>query len=294
VELEAGITEPSATSIFVEPRPVTGGSGSPKNKEPWIFLWSGLGTAAWNMAVDEWLLATAQGRPPVLRLYGWQRPTLSLGRHESWQEVANLSRLEAAGVSLVRRPTGGRAVLHDREITYSVSAGLDGEALWRDRLQVSLARISSALVRGLRRLGVLATFAPTSGAGQKSPGHSLCFQSTTRFELTVEGVKAVGSAQYRTERGFLQHGSIPTRPTLSALWRLGPRTGPCPVDPELPLGLNHCARTPIEDLAKALAEGVEEEFGIRGGWVGQDWVNEAAVSELVRARYESSEWTFRR
>lgn len=244
--------------------------------------------------MDEWLLSTAHLRPPVLRLYGWLKPTVSLGRHEPWREVVDLKRLDVGGASLVRRPTGGRAVLHDREITYSVTAGLEGSASWSSRLDVTLARISGALCRGLERLGVPATFAPLAREMKRNSGHSLCFESTTRYELSSEGKKAVGSAQYRSERGFLQHGSIPMGPTLSALWSLGPRTQPPPPDPGLPAGLLACARFPLRELAGTLARGFEEEFQFRGLWAESDFVDEVAVAGLTARKYGAAEWTFRR
>jgi lipoate-protein ligase A len=269
-------------------------SASPQYKDSWYFLWSGLNEAAWNMAADDWLLATARSRPPVVRFYGWLHPTVSLGRHEPWREVVDLDRLAAGGVSLVRRPTGGRAVLHHREITYSVTAGRDGREVWRDRLEATMARISGALARGFERLGVSADYTSRGGRVARPQGHRLCFESATRYELSSEGVKAVGSAQLRTEAGFLQHGSIPLAPTLPLLWSLGPGAKPCPPDPGLPAGLAGLASRPLEELSAALAQGFEDEFGVSGNWLGREFVDEAAVEELVASRYGSAGWTFRR
>ena len=246
------------------------------------------------MALDEWLLATAPARPPVLRLYGWRSPTVSLGRHEPWREVVDPAKLEAAGVALVRRPTGGRAVLHHDEMTYSVTADLNDAGPWREGLNVTLARISGALSRGLRALGVNALFAPANRASQRATGHRLCFESTTRFELKSEGMKAVGSAQYRTEKGFLQHGSIPLRPTLMELWSLGPGKAPCPQDPGLPESLRRCSGIPPADMARSLAGGFEEEFEMTGQWVGSQFVDLAFVDNLAESKYASAAWTFRR
>jgi len=246
------------------------------------------------MAVDEWLLSTAHLRPPVLRLYGWVRPTVSLGRHEPWRDVVDLRKLELSGVDLVRRPTGGRAVLHDREITYSVTAPTGDGATWSARLDTALSSISKALVRGLQGVGVPAEFAPVAKHSVPRASGRLCFESTTRYELRSGGVKAVGSAQYRTETGFLQHGSIPSRATLAALWRLGPGTSPCPVDPELPREVAGLADRPAEEVAAALARGFEEEFGMCGVWRGLEVVDRPAAEQLVTAKYASAEWTLRR
>lgn len=250
------------------------------------------------MAVDEWLFATAEERPPVLRLYGWHSPAVSLGRHERHAQVVDLERLAAAGVELVRRPTGGRAVLHDREITYSVTrAVLPGD--WSARLDTSLARISNALVRGLNHLGVPARYErhkreQAQAAEAAGATGSLCFQSITRYELSAFGVKAVGSAQLRSERAFLQHGSIPLAPTLGPLWDLGPRRTPRPADRgfgPLPAGL---ADRPHAELCRQLARGFEEEFGVSSEWRGEEVLDPGAIGALVEAKYATSEWTLGR
>lgn len=257
-------------------------------------MYSGVGDAAWNMAVDEWLLVTAHRRPPVLRLYGWEHSTVSLGRNEKWQDVVNLDRLKEFGVSLVRRPTGGRAVLHDREITYSVTSPAGEPGVWSSRLDSALALISKALVRGLGRLGVPAEFSRRCSPGEATPAGALCFESTTRYELSVGGVKAVGSAQCRTEDALLQHGSIPMRSTLQELWSLGPQTRPRPEDPGFPEGLLALAGRPLEELSTTLAPGFAEETGWTGSWKGKEILNEPEILALAEAKYASSNWTFRR
>ena len=290
--MESGIAGPSETSEFR-----TRGAPPRLAKIPvgeWWFMYSGEGDAAWNMAVDEWLLSTAHRRPPVLRLYGWARPTVSLGRHEKWRDVVSLNRLDEFGVSLVRRPTGGRAVLHDREITYSVTAPVGATGEWSSRLDSALALISRSLVRGLARLGVPAEFSRRGSSGPATPGGALCFESTTRYELSVAGVKAVGSAQCRTEDAFLQHGSIPVKSTLSELWKLGPGKRPCPADAGHPEGLLALAGRPLEELSTNLAPGFEEETGWTGVWKGKEILNEPEVLALAEAKFAASEWTLRR
>jgi lipoate-protein ligase A len=257
-------------------------------------MYTGPGDADWNMAVDEWLFDTAGARPPVLRLYGWTRPTVSLGRHEPWRKVVDLDRLKEARVDLVRRPTGGRAVLHAFEITYSVTAPVGEAGSWSHRLEGALALISRALVRGLGRLGVPAVFAPRGARpAPGTPTAGLCFETATRYELSVGGAKAVGSAQCRTEKAFLQHGSIPFRPTLGDLWSLGPRSSLRPQEPELPAALLALAHRPLEELSTALAAGFEEELGVAGAWCGKEILNEAAVEALARSKYADDLWTRR-
>lgn len=161
-------------------------------------------SGAENMARDTALLARAAGTgETVFCVYTWQRPTLSFGRNQSALGRYDLGRIREAGLDVVRRPTGGRAILHDREITYSVTAPLEGAPPLRE----TYARINRILVDGLSRLGVSAGVA---AAGVLAPGPSdrPCFETPTEGELVAGGRKLVGSAQWRDEQGVLQHGSI--------------------------------------------------------------------------------------
>jgi lipoate-protein ligase A len=160
-----------------------------------------------NMAVDEALAYCAgEGRsPPTLRLYGFAPPTLSLGRFQRARELVDSVRLEAAGVTLVRRPTGGQAVLHDRELTYAVALG-------RQHLEPFTKRdiyqfIAGLLLAGLEALGIRAQ---SSHAALGSPHNPDCFRSTGQYEIADDRQrKLIGSAQVLTRRFSLQHGAIP-------------------------------------------------------------------------------------
>jgi len=160
-----------------------------------------------NMAVDE-ALASCAGEglsPPTLRLYGFAPPTLSLGRFQRARELVDTGRLEEAGVTLVRRPTGGQAVLHDRELTYAVALG-------RGHLEPFTKReiyqfIAGLLLAGLEALGIRAN---SSRAAQGSPHDPDCFRATGQYEIADERHrKLVGSAQVLTRAYSLQHGAIP-------------------------------------------------------------------------------------
>jgi len=170
----------------------------------WRLILDGPLSGAYNMALDEALASTASREEvATLRFYQWQRPTLSLGRHEPAEELP-LAECEAAGLDLVRRPTGGRAVLHHRELTYSFTAPaslLGGSKRVREAYSV----ITEALARGLGLLGLAAS------AGDDSPrlaGH-MCFGLKAGCDLEVGGRKVVGSALRRYEGSVLQHGAIP-------------------------------------------------------------------------------------
>ena len=153
------------------------------------------------MAVDHALLDRAASfDEAVLRIYTWARPTLSLGMHERARFRPETA--FSAGVDVVRRPTGGRALLHHREITYSVTAPARGSSL-----SESYRAINAILLAALARLGVIATEAARNGRPLRPDG-AACFAEPNAGELVVNGRKLVGSAQRRDEHAFLQHGSI--------------------------------------------------------------------------------------
>jgi len=256
---------------------------------PWWVLWTGFADGAWNMAVDEWLMSTAAERPPTLRLYGWRLPTVSLGRNERWRRAVDPLRLARLRVRLVRRPTGGRAVLHHRELTYSVTAPAGRYPDLGLRLEDTLDRIARALVLGLSQLGVAASVRRRSEPFGRQEG--ACFASTTRFELVSEGAKRVGSAQYRTPEAFLQHGSIPAYPTLRDLDRLAARCGDVSegeFEPE------PWAVMSPDRVGRNLALGFAQGFGARVQWKGLEILDARGVANLQRRRYAHAEWTFRR
>jgi lipoyl(octanoyl) transferase len=169
----------------------------------WRFLDSGAADGATNMAVDAALLDHARGTgEATLRVYAWSRPTVSFGRHERARPGFAPDRLAAEGIDAVRRPTGGRALLHHREVTYSVTAPAGAMSLAE-----SYRAINALLLAALRRLGVPAEEAPRSGRPLRPDG-AACFAEPAPGELTVAGAKLVGSAQLREEGALLQHGSI--------------------------------------------------------------------------------------
>lgn len=179
----------------------------------WRFLDSGAADGAVNMATDAALMAHARRTGlATFRVYSWDRPTLSLGRHERARDRFDAARIAAQGVGVVRRPTGGRALLHHREVTYSVTApvGAPGFAPgFAPSLRESYAAINSVLLDALARLGVSATIAGSARRLRPlRPEGAACFAEPSAGELTVGGAKLVGSAQLREEGALLQHGSI--------------------------------------------------------------------------------------
>ena len=178
---------------------------------PWRLLLDGPASGAWNMGVDEVLLLSAGERGwASLRFYRWRRPCLSLGYAQAC-EAALRTACARVGLEVVRRATGGRAVLHGGDLTYTLAA--PPEAL-PDGLRATCELVAGALVAGLRALGV---DAERSDARRAHSEAFDCFQVPGLDELCAGGRKLVGSAQRRTRRGVLQHGSIRLRPDPAAL-----------------------------------------------------------------------------
>jgi lipoate-protein ligase A len=165
------------------------------------------------MARDSALQArAAETQETVFSVYSWTRPTLSFGRNQPAIGLYDIQRIKAAGLDVVRRPTGGRAILHDREVTYSVTAPIDAAEPLRD----AYARINRILLDGLARLGVMAGIAAPS---ERAPAPSIrpCFETPGEGELVADGGKLVGSAQWRDGGALLQHGSILVEDDQSSL-----------------------------------------------------------------------------
>jgi len=158
-----------------------------------------------NMAIDAALLAEAHrsGRA-FLRLYRWDPPCVSFGRNEPAARRYDRAAIERLGLDVVRRPTGGRAVWHQHEVTYAVAAPVGALGSLRE----SYHRIHEWLADGLRALGVEATLAPNGPTVPLSDGPGACFARPAGGEIVVGGRKLVGSAQVRQRTALLQHGSI--------------------------------------------------------------------------------------
>ena len=172
------------------------------------------------MAVDEAILeAIGRGKvPPTLRLYAWDPPCLSLGFAQPVKDV-DKARLAQYGWDLVRRPTGGRAILHTDELTYSVIASAE-DPLMAGGVLESYFRISRALLNALVRLGLPARADKEYDLPEDTlKGGAVCFEVPSNYEITVSGKKLVGSAQARRKEGVLQHGSLPLYGDLTRITR---------------------------------------------------------------------------
>lgn len=182
-------------------------------KEVWRFIDSGNCSPAFNMALDEALLEWhSEGKiPPTIRFYGWNPPTLSIGYFQKVEKEIDMEAVKKYGLGFVRCPTGGRGVLHDQELTYSVIVSESHPAM-PQTVTEAYRVISQGILEGFRFLGLDAYFAvpktEEEKADLKNPRSAVCFDAPSWYELVVEGRKVAGSAQTRQKGVILQHGSI--------------------------------------------------------------------------------------
>ncbi|MDO9026981.1 MAG: lipoate--protein ligase family protein [bacterium] len=174
----------------------------------WRFINTGRADGAYNMALDLALAESVRNKSsgPVLRFYDWEQPTISLGYNQDAEQL-DLEACRQAGVKVVRRPTGGRAVFHFNEFTYSVIALQDDPILGGPVLD-TYRIIAQALVAGLSRLGIESELQRSQSAGASVKDSPLCFAAAGRYEITVSGKKILGSAQRRIQGVILQQGSL--------------------------------------------------------------------------------------
>ena len=300
----------------------------------WRLLNTGHTDGATNMALDEAILwAVAEGKsPPTLRFYGWQPPCLSIGYSQSMEGEVDVDRCREAGVYFVRRPTGGRAILHTDELTYSVVAS-QSEPRVAGGVIESYRRLSAGLVAGLRDLGVEAyqALTPTSpeprsrGAGEQrskgvgehrdcspAPPHSCtpaplgegesaaCFDAPSSYEITVGGRKLVGSAQVRKKGVVLQHGSLPLEGDVARIFdflRVPSEERREALKQELrdratSLELALGYSVPFGEVALHLADGFAQALNLRLV-PGRLSEHELALAEkLRREKYLTRQWNF--
>ncbi|KAF2957309.1 ligase [Thermotoga sp. Ku-13t] len=205
-----------------------------------------------NMAMDVVLAETV--KEPLLRLYTWARPTLSLGRHQKRIEL-NVDYMRQKGIECVVRPTGGRAVLHQDELTYAFIVPASHE-LARKNLEEFHRIVSERVFLAVRKLGFDVKMEARKRTMAKSPA---CFDSPGVYEITLNGKKLVGSAQMRTRDFVLEHGSILLKSHVEEYARclnLNPDSLK-----EKFVGLQEVKDVTLEELEKSLIESFCESFG---------------------------------
>jgi lipoate-protein ligase A len=242
-----------------------------------------------DMAIDE-ALAEAVGKgasPPVIRLYGFSPPTLSLGRFQKARGQYSARQLARDGVTLVRRPTGGHAVLHDDELTYSVALSKEsGPLIGGARKREVYLFIARILLHGLSNLGITGTI----NAAQRGDVHNPdCFGSAGEYEIAgAAGRKLIGSAQMTTRLAILQHGSIPLQNPGRRVFRY--LEAAQPLDSHSPSCLNEEAGRSLtfEEVRDAFARAFRELLGARDSDLFP--AERESAERIQREKYETDAW----
>ncbi|WP_174888188.1 lipoate--protein ligase family protein [Brevibacillus laterosporus] len=275
--------------------------------EKWRYVVTPPMSPEMNMAIDEAILTLhSQGKvPPTVRFYTWNPATLSIGYFQKMEKEINIDEVKRLGLGLVRRPTGGRAVLHDAELTYSVIVSEDHPQMPKSVTEAYKV-ISMGLLHGFQKLGLKAEMVSLATEEEKakynSPGSSACFDSPSWYELVVEGKKVAGSAQTRQKGVILQHGSILLDMDVDLLFSL--LTFPSERVKERMMNsfkqkavtINEVSSKPIslEEAIEAFYQGFAEGLGIE--LIPMDLTDEEQqlAKELAENRYRTDEWNFRR
>ncbi|MUV07330.1 octanoyltransferase [Planococcaceae bacterium Storch 2/2-2] len=273
----------------------------------WAFINSGKCSPSFNMALDEALLNWhSEGKiPPVLRFYEWNPPTMSVGYFQKVSRDINLEEIERQGIGLVRRPTGGRGVLHDQELTYSVIVSEDHPDM-PETVTEAYRVISGGLLEGFRNLGLDASFSvPDSSEAAEElrrPKSGVCFDAPSWYELVVEGKKIAGSAQTRQQGVILQHGAILLHLDIEQLTSLFQFSSERLKErvlrslPERAVAIDQLTdRTiTVEQCIPAFKDGFEKALAMElvPYELSEEQLEE--VRRIEREKYANDEWTFRR
>ncbi|MFJ8262111.1 biotin/lipoate A/B protein ligase family protein [Rummeliibacillus sp. NPDC094406] len=273
----------------------------------WYFINSGPCSPAYNMALDEALLHWhSEGLiPPVIRFYEWNPATLSVGYFQRVQKDIDFDQLKKLNLGFVRRPTGGRAVLHEHELTYSVIVSEKYPNMPKTVTEAYRV-ISEGLLLGFRNLGLDAYFSvPDSEEKRdilKKPKSAVCFDAPSWYELVVEGKKVAGSAQTRQEGVILQHGSILIDlddEKLISVFKFPSEASKDRMRKHLPqkaIAINQLAKrkVDVEACAEAFHKGFEDALDIELVPYELTQEQQDFVENLAKTRYETDEWNFRK
>lgn len=256
----------------------------------WLFLRTPAADGPYNMALDEALQRrAARTGEAVFRVYGWSAPTLSLGRNQRARDCYDEAAARTMGVRFVRRPTGGRALLHHHEVTYSATLPMgDGPAA---RAREAYDFINDVLLGGLARLGLAARRATDTQS--MPPGLRPCFDAPADHEIVVNGRKLVGSAQWRHDGALLQHGSILVRDDQPLIARLVKTGAPAAASAAATLAESLGWEPEVEQVAVPILESLQAAIGTRV----EPFVIDAelnAETTRLRATYDDDGWTWRR
>jgi lipoyl(octanoyl) transferase len=277
------------------------------SKEVWRFIDSGNSSPSFNMALDEALLDWhSEGKiPPVIRFYGWEPATLSIGYFQKVEKEIDLEAVKTHGLGFVRRPTGGRGVLHEHELTYSVIVSEDHPEMPRTVTEAYRV-ISEGILKGFHQLGLEAYFAvpktDEERSALKNPRSAVCFDAPSWYELVVEGRKVAGSAQTRQKGVILQHGAILLdldEDKLFSLFkypseRVKERMKSAFKSKAVAINEISPRRITLEEAKEAFYKGFAEGLNIELESYQLTEEELDYVNKIAKERYESDEWNFKR
>ncbi|PTI93230.1 octanoyltransferase [Staphylococcus simulans] len=274
--------------------------------ETWNFINSGSHNPFYNMAMDEALLNfVSRGEiDPVIRFYTWDPATLSIGYFQRLKKEIDIEKVKEKGYGLVRRQTGGRGVLHDKELTYSVIVP-ESHPNMPKTVTEAYRVISQGLLEGFKVLGFDAYFAVPKSKEEreklKQPRSSVCFDAPSWYELVVEGRKIAGSAQTRQKGVILQHGSILKDIDIDDLFDMFIFKNDCLKDKmkqafvDKAVAINDISdkTISIEEMEVAFEKGFQKGLNINFKPLELTKEQQAEVKELAE-KYKSEEWTYRK
>jgi lipoate-protein ligase A len=261
-------------------------------KLAWRLLIHAAADGAWNMAVDEAILDSCVGGSPpfapTIRLYGWSPAALSLGRFQEAGPAYDPVYLRESGIDLVRRPTGGSAVLHEFERTYAVVARLR-EGAFPGGVLDTYRRVAAALCAAMRELGLEAVAHGADEASPRTPTGGACFGARSAHEIAVSGRKLVGSAQLRRHGAFLQHGSVLMRADPVRMARAMRLADTPRAHTDLTCATGHTPDPSVVD--RALVRGFESTFSVRMTPASLTARETERATRLRARKYLSEVWT---
>jgi lipoate-protein ligase A len=274
--------------------------------ETWNFINTGSNDPFYNMALDEALLNfVSRGEiDPVIRFYTWNPATLSVGYFQRLTKEIDIDKVKEKGYGMVRRQTGGRGVLHDKELTYSVIVP-ESHPEMPSTITEAYRVISEGLLQGYKELGLDAYFAiPRSKEERdklKQPRSAVCFDAPSWYELVVEGRKIAGSAQVRQKGVILQHGSLLQDVDVDDLFdmfifkneRLKEKMKKAFLDKAVALNDISDKKITIAEMEVAFEKGFKKGLNVDFKPLTLTEAQQAEVNELIE-KYKSDDWNYRK
>jgi lipoate-protein ligase A len=246
---------------------------------------------SWNMALDDYMFRSlGEDATTYLRFYRWDGPTVSIGHSQKAANVVNLDFCRMNGIDIVRRITGGKLVLHHKEVTYSVCSS-DTE-IFSKELMDSYRLISEALNFCLQRMGIESLLAKDTPSDYARGIHT-CFSLPARDELQVEGKKIIGSAQKRTGKKFVQHGSIPLEKEADLLMSASRSSQKESTIKMTSLSEELGKKVDFDGAVEHFVSGISEYFDVSLVPISFSADQLDAIRKIQKERYENPDWTYK-